>query len=175
MTQIDVQTNIGDFPRRLMRLPREVREEVLVDISEDTEEFILGQFARIVQYWRHKARFVVRAIVRPTMLRIQAGTDDDVFRYVDEGTRPHIIEPRGEGYPLRFREGYAAKTSPGVLGSRPGGPSGAYVHAWRVRHPGTRARRFSQMIGRAAIKTIRQSLGKRFGKAVQRGYQRVKL
>ena len=175
MSEFKVETNIGDLPRRLLRLPREVRQELLEDAAETAQKRALELFRRTVRTWRRKPTFRVDAQVRPTLVRIEGGTNDPIYGYVDLGTRPHIIEPKGEGYPLRFQSAYQAKTIPGVLASRPGGPSGRMVHAYRVRHPGNRPRRFSAMIAQKTIEAVRSGLAKRFGEAVRRGFQRIRL
>ena len=70
MSEFKVETNIGDFPRRLMQLPREVRQQVLEEASEVAEKRALDLFRRIVRTWRRQPRFTVRSEVRPTLVRI---------------------------------------------------------------------------------------------------------
>jgi hypothetical protein len=72
-------------------------------------------------------------------------TDDEIYNYVDKGTRAHIIRPRNANV-LAFQGGYQAKTMPRVIASRPGGRSGPTVYAMEVHHPGTKAREFSKII-----------------------------
>lgn len=59
--------------------------------------------------------------VRPA---IRAVSDAPQSNWTEEGTQPHVITPRGEGYPLRF---YWPKV-------------GADVAFMRVNHPGNPAR-----------------------------------
>ena len=73
------------------------------------------------------------------------GTDNEVYHYVDEGTRPHIIRPVRASR-LRFKSGYNAKTKPRKIGSQAGGAFGDTVYAMQVRHPGSKAREFSPTI-----------------------------
>jgi hypothetical protein len=47
-------------------------------------------------------------------------------KWITGGTRPHVITPKGPGYPLRF---FWAKL-------------GRVVYAYRVNHPGTKANPF---------------------------------
>jgi len=146
MTEVFIDHNIENWQRALERLPEDVLMRAMKQTAQTTKRELLRRFRRTVGTWRHRPRFEVIEEITPTGVSVLAGTDDKVYRYVDQGTRPHIIEPRGPGYPLRFKSGYAAKTQPGVLGSGQGGPSGPYVHAWRVQHPGTQARRFTELI-----------------------------
>ena len=70
-----------------------------------------------------------------------------------KGTKPHIIKPRGKGYPLRFKWGgpgsYKPKT---VRGGRFRGPGkvvgGKEVRAKQVKHPGTKPRHFTERINK---------------------------
>lgn len=102
----------------------------------------LVDFKTTVATWTHKPGFTIdnsqpdRRIV---------GTDDQIYAYVNDGTKAHTIRARGKGR-LRFQAGYRAKTSPGVIGSRGGGASGPVVYARVVRHPGTRARQLTKAI-----------------------------
>jgi len=134
------------FERALAVLPERVTQAVMRDVAKMAEREMLRRYRRTTQTWRHKPTFVAVREFTPNSYGVIVGTDDPVYGYVDRGTRPHIIEPKGPGYPLRFRSGYNAKTTPGVLGSQNGGAFGNSVHAWRVHHPGTQARKFTEMI-----------------------------
>lgn len=76
---------------------------------------------------------------------VTVATDDEIYRYVNDGTEAHIIRPKNARI-LRFASGYTAKTSPGTIGSSTGGSFGASVVARVVRHPGTKARKFDEAI-----------------------------
>ena len=54
----------------------------------------------------------------------QIGIPRPLGQWIQEGTRPHIITPKGAGYPLRFEVG------------------GRVVFAYLVHHPGTKPNRF---------------------------------
>ena len=59
----------------------------------------------------------------------QIGIPSPLGRWVQEGTKPHVIRPKGPGYPLRF---FWAK-----------GPRGPGIYRYMsVNHPGTKANRF---------------------------------
>jgi len=74
-------------------------------------------------------------------------TTGQIFLYVNDGTKPHIIRGKN-GKALRFQTGYSAKTTPGQIASGAGERSGEFVRAKQVRHPGTRARGFDEVIKR---------------------------
>jgi hypothetical protein len=102
-----------------------------------------ADFGVTTQTWSNKPRFT---IIRKTGERI-VGTSDEVYGYVDHGTRAHVIRARANK-PLAFKTGYRAKTSPGRIASTSGGASGDSVFARAVNHPGTKARKFSETIAR---------------------------
>lgn len=79
-------------------------------------------------------------------ISVEVSTDDPVFGFVDEGTKPHKILPRRKKV-LMFRTGYKAKTQPNVIGSTQGGAEGeTAVSQHGVNHPGTKARNFSKLL-----------------------------
>ena len=74
------------------------------------------------------------------------GTDNEIYGYVDEGTRDHYVPKTGTAL-MAFRPGYKAKTAPGKIGSGAGGAFGDRIvrrGRWKVR--GIRAREFSPTI-----------------------------
>jgi hypothetical protein len=97
-------------------------------------------------------------------------TAEEVYRFVDEGTDPHIIPLGGSSSTkvwrglqgeiqfnlrkgaepnktLRFKSGgYAPKTSPNTLAAGPGSPGEFWVNADEVHHPGIEARKFTKRI-----------------------------
>lgn len=89
---------------------------------------------------------------------VLVGTDDPIYRYVSEGTKPHIIRPV-RASALHFRGGaYRAKTTPGTISSRGGGASGGSVYAQVVHHPGTEARNFGAVIARKWRKPFKREM-----------------
>ena len=98
-------------------------------------------FGVVTQTWQHKPAFTIE---RPSDAVRIVSTDDEVFGYVDEGTKPHVIVAHGKT--LAFPSGHQAKTRPKVIGSTKGGRGGATVFTPRVNHPGTTARDFTETI-----------------------------
>jgi len=81
--------------------------------------------------------------------------DSPSYEYVDKGTRPHAIVPRGSGYPLRFNSVFSAKSRPGRLRAYVGKSRPPTRFAMAVWHPGTKARRFSDL---AAARGLREGI-----------------
>lgn len=95
--------------------------------------------------WTKQPRFYVKRIRRRGEVGFFAGTDNVIYKYVDEGTEPHPIRPKNAKM-LRFQSGYTAKTKPGILRAGAGGAFGNTVWAKEVMHPGTEARGFTKLV-----------------------------
>ena len=96
----------------------------------------------------------------------------EIFGYVDQGTRPHKINPKKPGGVLAFMWGgpgsYKAKSRPGKLRSYAGGIKGGALTFRRwVQHPGTKARDFTKTIEKKWDKLVKG----RFDKAMQKAAQ----
>lgn len=117
---------------------RGLKDDTMMAIAEEAKR----DFEATVSTWDNKPEFVID--VRPRSYAII--TDDEVYGFVDKGTKPHKI-PVGELGFLAFRGSYQAKTSPRVIQSRSGGASGSYVYTTKtIDHPGTEAREFTKTI-----------------------------
>ena len=111
--------------------------DAMMSIAEDAKI----DFEKTVETWKEKPEFYIDE--RPRSYAVV--TDDEIYHFVDKGTRPHSIDPVNAPM-LAFRGNYQAKTTPKVIASRPGGASGPIVFATHVDHPGTQARDFSKLI-----------------------------
>jgi len=124
------------FTEAVARAAKQVSNEMVLDFRETTRS------------WKHKPMFEAVVSVDPNA-EVLVGTDDKIYGYVNDGTKPHIIRPK-RAKALRFKWGgkgsYKPKTQPRVIGSTPGGPSGPEVALKWVRHPGTEAREFDKTI-----------------------------
>lgn len=142
-----------------------MRLELLNELKKVGRE-VVKDFQATTATWKHKPKFE-QTISLKGGPSIQVGTDDEIYRYVEEGTKPHDIYPR-KAKVLRFKPGYSAKTSPGVIGSGPGGASGKEILRPYVRHPGTKPRNFAKAIE----KKWRRSFPDRMQKAMKRAREK---
>lgn len=148
-----------------------VRLELLNALRAQGKE-IVADYNQTVQTWRNKPTFEVAVSLSGgdvTVLVVPDGPNRQQFEYVDKGTRPHIIRPRRATI-LRFKSAYRAKTQPGVIGSNPGGASGDDVYRQFVNHPGTEARRFSEIIEKRRRKRFQESMVD----AMQKGMEKAR-
>lgn len=131
---------------------------------------IKREYQKTTATWRNKPDFAEAISLAggdATVLVAPDGPHAKQFGYVDKGTRPHIIRSR-RAKVLRFGSSYTAKTTPGVIGSSGGGSSGQ-AFSRLVHHPGTEARRFSEIIQERRKKPFRQAMIK----AMQRGAEKM--
>ena len=105
---------------------------------------ILLDFELTTATWDHKVSFKKEVQIGPNELAVLVGTDDEIYGYVNYGTKPHDIIAKGKA--LAFPSGYTAKTQPGRMTSGSGGSFGETIFSPYVRHPGTAARNFDKTI-----------------------------
>ena len=147
--------------------PAKIRSQAMIDaieaIADDVLNRMVDDFRATTETWEHEVKFEYALSMKPSVL-ISVHTLDEIFEYVNEGTKPHTIRPKGKGYPLRFQWGgkgsYTPKTKPKVIGSRPGGPSGPEVRMAVVHHPGTKAREFDKVIQKKWTKPFKAAMQK---------------
>ena len=124
----------------------QVFEEELTRAMRSVEAGIKKDYEAGVKDWDTKVEFNSQTTVNPGGgVSVSVDTDNEIYGFVHEGTGPHIIKPK-KAKRLRFQGTYTAKTVPGVIQSRSGGPSGEVRFAGIVQHPGIKGRFFSKPI-----------------------------
>lgn len=99
-------------------------------------------FKVTVQTWTHQPDFQVSA---PDAASRVVGTDDQIYRYVNDGTKPHLIVAHGTA--LAFGgSGFRPKSRPGSIRSNAGSTGRGTIFRKRVHHPGSVARKFDDAI-----------------------------
>lgn len=106
---------------------------------------VLKTFEGTTNNWNTKVKFDLKVTVNSSEAMIEITTDNEIYGYVNEGTKPHVIRPK-RARRLAFRTGYRPKTTPKSITSGPGGDSGPWVTAGVVHHPGTKARQFTKYV-----------------------------
>ena len=123
--------------RNLARLLPATYKAALLDLGNDA----LILYEKTTATWTHDVQFQVV----PTPRGVSVQTDDEIYKFVDFGTRAHVIEARRAPV-LRFRGPYHAKTIVNYIASYQGGRGNQWTSKRKVQHPGTRARNFSKLI-----------------------------
>jgi len=132
--------------------PKKFNDKVFFDefekVAKKTAKDIEKDFKKTVATWDTKVKFETIIAVGPKSVDILVATDNEVYGYVDRGTKEHLIQPKKPDGVLAFKSRYRPKTIPNMIGSRSGGSSGDTVFAKWVIHPGTKARNFSKVISK---------------------------
>jgi hypothetical protein len=134
LTPIKIKGRARDIPR----IERAVKA-ALKEAADEAQTLLEGATAT----WKHKPTFSQTAVRDGIVI----GTDDQIFEYVDDGTKPHIITPK-RAKRLVFSPGGSPKTRPGVVGSGSGSRGDTRVFAKVVHHPGTAPRNFSKAVAK---------------------------
>ena len=146
-----------------------VRKELERALDNEVKPALVKSHEIIVAGWKNKPNFQTRKYIRPdkiSMTVFPTGDNADIYTYVDQGTRPHIIRPV-RAKMLRFRTGYQPKTlaRPARTVAGGGTTTGPEVRALLVHHPGSEAREFSR--------TIAEDIKPDFEKIIEQAFRRV--
>lgn len=133
---------------------------------EQTAKDVASDFQKTTSTWKNKPKFVGTISTRSGGAEFLVGTDDEIYRYVNEGTKPHVIRPV-RAKVLAFAGTYQAKTTPRVIGSGGGGPSGDIMFRRVVNHPGTKAREFDKVIAEKWEKAFKARMVKAMKEAAK--------
>lgn len=116
-------------------------EAEAIAAADDLElEFMLSTAT-----WKHQVKFEKLIQVGPKSVEILVDTDDEIYRYVNEGTKAHDILPKNASV-LAFPSAFRAKSQPGRQTSGAGFSGGPTRFSMGVHHPGTKARCFDKVI-----------------------------
>ncbi len=126
------------FRNRLRRVGRQL-------IKED--------FEPTVKMWEHEVKFNLHThlTARTPSPSIEIDTDDEIWNWLDQGTKPHDIwagayTGKSQKKTLAFPSLFAPKTKPRALSSVPGMSGGPLVFTPYVHHPGTEPREWNKAI-----------------------------
>lgn len=129
---------IGDFTiANTSRLQSNIKQAL-----DESAKGVQADFDRTTSTWQRDVTF---EIVNTAEYARIIGTDDEIYGYVNDGTKPHIIRPK-TAKALVFGVGGSAKTRPRTIGSTSGSKGNTIVAAKVVHHPGSDARQFDEVI-----------------------------
>lgn len=134
-----------------------MRLELLNAMRKFGRNYMLPEFKKTTATWDTPVEFEMLISTTAGSFEVLVGTDNDIYRYVNDGTRPHKIRPKNARV-LAFPSMYKAKTAPKVIGSVPGGSSGPTVFANEVDHPGTEPRHFDKEIQKKSMPPYRRAM-----------------
>jgi hypothetical protein len=122
-------------------------KRAIENAGNETAKAVQVDFNVTTRTWKHKPEFKIEhGAGRPIW---DISTSDEIYGYVSEGTRPHVIKPKNARM-LVFRQGgFRPKSRPGFIGSNAGSPATGETRVAKVvHHPGTQAREFAQAIAK---------------------------
>jgi len=136
------------------------------------------EYQKTTRTWEHKVAFQAEQKTSATQMSVSVWTEDEIYGYVDKGTRPHAIfagiySGKSTKRVLAFPGTFTAKTVPGVIDSRRGGSGGGTVLRPYVQHPGTEARNFSEIIERDFADLFALIMGEALSKAAVKSYHGI--
>lgn len=112
---------------------------------------IKKDFEKTTETWEKKPEFELVISLRKPGPAILVDTDNEIYRYVNDGTKPHpifagIFTGKSKKRVLSFPSQFTPKTKVRQLRSFRGFKGGPNVQRPFVQHPGTEARRFDEVI-----------------------------
>lgn len=129
-------------PKSLVADPQKLARAV-ANALDGAAKGALEDFKVTTQTWQHQPDF---AIDQPSEDQRVVGTDDEIYGYVNFGTKPHIIVPRNGKVLTWLGANYRPKSRPRQIRSNKGGNDNTIVYTKLVQHPGTEARKFDEAI-----------------------------
>jgi hypothetical protein len=140
MTRKVITSNLPKLSQAHQRNARRLPEALERGFDELAAESI-GLYRKTTRTWKHQPRFYPVRTARG----VTVNTDSQIYGWVDYGTKPHIIEARNAPM-LIFRYPYRAATKPRVIGSINARYGKNWARKFRVNHPGTKPRHFTDEI-----------------------------
>ncbi len=143
------------LPKKLIADPAKLTR-ALINAMNGVAKDIQVDFKTTTQSWEHKVDFPIQ---QPNAYRRIVATDDEVYGWVNDGTKAHDIFPKKKI--LVFKTPFKPKTVPNKIMSGPGSKGTNVAISKRgVHHPGTKARKFDV--------AIKNKWDKEFGVIMQR-------
>ena len=143
--------------------------------SRETAKAIINEFEKTTLTWNTKVKWswdikvksaqTAAPIAVSAQIIVHVYTDNEIWNWTDQGTKPHPIFPKKPGGVLAFPSAFGPKTSPGKMSSGSGfsGPPIAFAK-YILKHPGTKARNWTPMVAKLAeqpwYKIMQQAMDK---------------
>ena len=152
------------------RLQDDAMRLALLSAMHAAARVIQKDFVDTTANWKHKVKFEHIVSLAQGNIAILVTTDDVIYRYINEGTRPHEIwagayTGKSNKRVLAFPSVFVAKTKPGSLTSGSGKRGRVDTFVPMVHHPGTEARNFDEQIEKKRGKWFKQQMEAAMSKA----------
>lgn len=133
-------------------IPYELDKIIKRELEKEIEK-TLADFKTATSTWRNQPDFQVLIDKEYAIV----GTDDEIFGYVDEGTKAHEIKPR-YAKALRFNATFTPKTTPNKLKAGKGASGPPVVFSQGVQHPGNKPRNITKIIAARSYRRFVKAL-----------------
>jgi hypothetical protein len=145
----------------------------LLNAMRKAATVVKSDFEKTVETWEKKPKFEVVISLRPEAPAILVDTEDEIYRYVNDGTRPHaifagIFTGKSRKRVLSFPSQFRPKTKVRQLRSFRGFKGGPNVQRPFVQHPGTEARNFDEVIKKKRSAWFKRQMEKAMRKAARK-------
>lgn len=150
---IVISTNAQQVSRQLNAKGNQMRllmDRALREVGQQVTRDVKG----ITHSWDHPVETYIEIDTRGGVYEMLAGTDDQIFNWLDRGVRGRFIKPVRRRA-LRFWSGFRPKTSPGGMRSGAGGSFGMPVFSKGHWWPGIKPRRWTPKIQKRADRKFR--------------------
>lgn len=137
-----ITSNLSKLSKQHQRNAKRLPLAVAKGFTEIAAESV-KLYQKTTRTWDHKPAFYAKRVTRG----ITINTDSQIYQWVDRGTRPHTIEAKNAPF-LVFRWPYKAKTKVRVIASYQAHYGSNLARKFRVHHPGTAPRHFTDEITR---------------------------
>ena len=137
------------------RLKVDAMRLALLNPLHKMQREILKDFEATVATWNHEVKWLSAVSLALGGPSVTIVTEDPIYRYVNDGTKPHEIWPGAytglsDKTVLMFPSAFTPKTEVGVIGSTAGSSGGPMVFTNYkkpyVNHPGNKPRHFDVAI-----------------------------
>jgi hypothetical protein len=144
-------------------LNAQAMQNALMAALKEVGKVIKKDFEDTTKYWKHKPKFEILADLSGPGPFVYVATDDEIYRYVNEGTKPHEIwagayTGKSNKRALAFPSVFTPKTKPGSLTSGRGRRGRVDTFVPMVHHPGTEAREFDKLIEEKRAKWYKRQM-----------------
>jgi hypothetical protein len=156
---------------RIREIDELVRTAVYTGLQNASDD-IMSTSRDVVARWKNKPDFGddftvtrdrIECLIKPKGSRKVIS----IFKYVDKGTKPHLIFPKTPGGSLFFRSGYSARTKAVAKYNVGSGQSfGAWIQSKGVAHPGNDARLFMETFAKELVPSLQSRVQKEITVAV---------
>lgn len=130
-------------------------EQAVEKSLDDAAKYALDLFEKTTATWETNVKFTITK----TKSGRSIGTRSTIYKFVDEGTRPHkIVARNADALVFQYGEARRAKTKPKVISSYKGALGDQWASKKEVNHPGTAPREFTKTIGERAGTRLRGNI-----------------